>query len=72
MKRLMAICLILILASCASTDGKKTLHLSQRQIYNSGYDEAYMARVEQQASRQGVVVKWVHPPKVDKAKKDGQ
>lgn len=72
MKRVMAICLILILASCASTDGKKTLHVSQRQLNSSGYDEAYIAQVERQASKHGVVVKWVNPPKADKTKKDGQ
>ncbi|MGH8051303.1 MAG: hypothetical protein ACREPB_11645 [Arenimonas sp.] len=72
MKRVIAVCLILVLGSCASTDGKKTLHMSQRQINSSGYDEDYIARVERQASQHGVVVKWVHPPKAEKAKKDGQ
>lgn len=74
MKRVIAICLMCALSSCASTDSKnfKSSYVSQRQINSSGYDEAYMARVEKQASQRGVIVKWVNPPKAPKAKKDGQ
>ena len=76
MKRVLAVCLLLALSACASTDPKDmkvaSTRMSQRQINSSGYDEAYMARVEQQARQRGVIVKWINPPKAPKAKKDGQ
>ena len=65
MKRVLAVCLVLALSACASTGEKDS----------SGYDEAFMAKVEQQALQRGVIVQWIHPPKAPKtpkAKKDGQ
>ena len=74
MKRVIAICLMCALSACASSGGSNltSKHVSQRQLNASGYDEAYMARVEYQAAQRGVVVRWVNPPKAPKAKKDGQ
>ena len=78
MKRVIAVCLLFALSACAITDQKDmkaSSRMSQRQLNSSGYDEAYMARVEQQASQRGVIVKWINPPKAPKAlkaKKDGQ
>lgn len=72
MKRVMAICLMCVLSSCASTDSKDSAKMAQTKQNSSGYDEQYMARVERQASQSGVVVKWINPPKAPKAKKDGQ
>ena len=72
MKRVLAVCLISVLCSCASTDSKDSAKMAQAKQNSSGYDEQYMARVERQASQRGVVVKWINPPKATKAKKDGQ
>jgi len=75
MKRVIAVCLISVLCSCASTDSKDSAKMAQAKQNSSGYDEQYMARVERQASQRGVVVKWINPPKAPKApkaKKDGQ
>jgi len=72
MKRVIVICLMCVLGSCASTDSKNSANLVQTKHSRSGYDEQYMARVERQANQRGVVVKWVNPPKAPKAKKDGQ
>ncbi len=71
MKRVMAMCLMFVLSSCASTDSKDSAKMAQTKQNSSGYDEQYMERVERQASQRGVVVKWVNPPKAPKAKKDG-
>ncbi len=73
MKRVIAICLMCALSACASTGSSnyQSKHVSQRQLNASGYDEAYMARVERIAGQRGVVIKWVNPPKAPKAKKDG-
>lgn len=72
MKRVIAICLICALSSCASTESKDSATMAQTKKSSSGYDEQYMARVERQASQRGVVVKWINPPKAPKAKKDGR
>ena len=76
MKRVIAVCLLLALSACASTGEKDmkvaSTKMSQSQVNSSGYDEAFMARVERQAIQRGVMVKWVNPPKAPKAKKDGQ
>lgn len=69
MKRVIAICLLCGLASCATTDNKNSAMMSQAKSNSSGYDEQYMAKVERQANQRGVVVKWVNPPR--KPKKDG-
>ncbi|MGH8105206.1 MAG: hypothetical protein ACREO1_12470 [Arenimonas sp.] len=73
MKRVIAICLMCALSSCATTDSAnlRSKHVSQRQLNASGYDEAYMAKVEKIAGQHGVIVKWINPPKAPKAKKDG-
>lgn len=72
MKRVIAICLMCALSSCATTDTKDSAKMSQIKQNSSGYDEAYMARVERQASQNGVIIKWVSPPRAQKVKKDGQ
>lgn len=72
MKRVVAICLISLLSSCASTDTKSPAKLATTGEGKSGLDEIYMRKVESQAIQRGVVVKWVHPPKAPKVKKDGQ
>lgn len=79
MKRVIVICLICVLSACASTGssnlsdkGKNSRHLSQRQLNESGYDEAYMARMERAAAQNGIILRWVNPPKAPKAKKDGR
>lgn len=72
MKRVIAICLMLSLSSCAGMGSKDSnSKLSEGQQNSSGFDEAYMARVEYQASRHGVNIKWINPPKAPKPKKDG-
>ncbi|HNV85132.1 MAG TPA: hypothetical protein PLF92_08660 [Arenimonas sp.] len=72
MKRVIAISLMCILSSCATTDSKDASKMSQATPSKSGFDDGYMAKVESQATQRGVVVRWVHPPKAPKAKKDGQ
>lgn len=72
MKLVIAISLMFILNACASTDSKDSSKMSQRKANASGFDERYMARVQRQAEQRGVIVKWVHPPRAPKAKKDGQ
>jgi hypothetical protein len=71
MKRVLAISLLCALSACASSGNKDSAKLSQNKQYTSGFDENYMARVEKQAAQRGVVVKWIHPPRAPKAKKDG-
>ena len=71
MKRVIAICLMCALSACAST-GSKDSAKSDTELNSSGYDENYMAMVERNASRHGVIVKWINPPRAPKAKKDGQ
>lgn len=72
MKRVFVICLLCLLSSCASTGDKDSAKLAEPRKNISGFDEAYMSRVERQASRHGVIVKWIHPPLAQKPKKDGQ
>ncbi len=72
MKRVLALSLICILSSCATTDGKDSSKMSQTKPNSSGYDEKYISRVERQASQHGVIVKWVNPPLAQKPKKDGR
>lgn len=72
MKRVIAICCILILNACATNETKDSAKMTQALKGNSGLDEVYMNRVENQASQRGVIVKWINPPKAPKAKKDGQ
>ena len=71
MKRVLAISLICVLGSCATTDNKDSAKMAQTKQSKSSYDQEYMARVERQASQRGVVVKWINPPKKSKVKKDG-
>lgn len=75
MKRVIAIALLCSLSACASMSGKDSYtgqnKLSQLQTSSSGYDELYMAKVEQQARIRGVEVKWVNPPQAPKSKKGG-
>jgi hypothetical protein len=79
MKRVIVICLICSLSACAGMHSKDSISernkVSQKYQNDSEFDQAYMATVERQASRNGVVVKWVSPPKAPKEvkpKKDGQ
>lgn len=76
MKRVIAICLMCSLSACASMNGKDSnpdsSTMTSKQENSSGYDEKYMARVDRAASQNGVTVRWINPPKVLKAKKDGQ
>ncbi|MEO8001547.1 MAG: hypothetical protein ABI644_06695 [Arenimonas sp.] len=69
MKRVLALCLMCVLSSCASTDSAK---MAQTKQNSSGYDEQYMAKVERQAAQRGVTVRWINPPRVSKVKKDGR
>ncbi len=71
MKRVLALCLIFFLASCATTGDKSASNATQTKLNSSGYDEKYISRVEHQASQHGVIVRWVNPPVAPKRKKDG-
>lgn len=76
MKRVIVICLMLSLSACASMYGKdsnsEANKVSLKQQNTSGNDEAYISEVERQARRNGVIVKWISPPRAQKPKKDGQ
>ena len=72
MKRVIAISLMCILSYCATPASKDVYPMSPAPPSKSGFDDGYMAKVESQATQRGVVVRWVHPPKAPKAKKDGQ
>jgi hypothetical protein len=76
MKRVLAICLMSSLSACAGIEGKNASlernDAPPKQLSSNEFDQDYMAKVERQASRNGVIVKWVSPPKARKARKDGQ
>ncbi len=72
MKRVLALCLMCILGSCATTDSKDSSKMTQAKLNSSGYDETYISRVERQARQRGVLVKWINPPLARKHKKDGR
>ena len=56
-------------AACAGTETRSGgMALSQGAENASGYDEAYMARVERNAKRQGIIVQWINPPQAPKHK----
>lgn len=71
MKQVIAICMMCVLSSCATTDNKSSVKMAQANQDSRGYDERYMAKVERLADQRGVIVKWVNPPRA-KAKKDGR
>ena len=71
MKRVIAVCLLCALSACASSGNKDMNKMSQTKENASGLDDRYMARVENQAKQSGIVIKWVHPPRAPRAKKDG-
>jgi hypothetical protein len=74
MKRVIAVFFMLSLSACAGMYGKDAKPSNNKLVsnqYDSGLDENYMARVQRQADHAGIVVKWVHPPRAPKPKKDG-
>jgi len=69
MKRVLALSLMCLLGSCATTNSKDSSSVSQTKLNSSGYDEKYIASVERQANQRGVTVKWINPPLAPKRKK---
>ncbi len=68
-RTLVLLVVVILVAACA---GNQTKYAGTTQTPGaenaSGYDEAYMARVERNAKRQGIIVQWINPPQAPKHK----